>query len=164
MSFVLSVVLAYQAIYGYVYEMIGILSATFMIGLWIGTFITRTVKKPLKILFCLELATILLALSSLIFFSTELFFYVLVFVAGIVIGSQFSTANLSMEEPNAGGKLYALDLIGSFTGALIPSLIIIPLFGVPNTLLLIALIKAFSAVMILSIFPSFQKQLHQIGN
>jgi spermidine synthase len=158
MSFVLSVILAYQALYGYVYEMIGILSATFMIGLWIGTFITRTVREPLKILFCLELATVLLALSSLIFFKTEFFFYVLVFVAGIVTGSQFSTANLSMGEPDAGGKLYALDLIGSFTGALIPSLIIIPLFGVINTLLLIAFIKAFSAAMILSVFPSFQKQ------
>jgi spermidine synthase len=157
MSFVLTVILAYQAIYGYVYEMIGILSATFMIGLWIGTLITRNVRKPLRILFYLELTTILLSISSSLFFKAEFFFYLLVFLAGIITGSQFSTANLSMGDPEAGGKLYAMDLIGSFSGALIPSLIIIPLFGASNALLLIASIKAFSALMIRSVYPKSYK-------
>jgi len=153
MSFVLAVILAYQSIYGYVYEMIGILSATFMIGLWIGTIITRNTTMPLRILFSLEVITILLAIISPLFFKAELLFYVLVFISGAIIGGQFSTANLSMDEPEAGGKLYAMDLVGSFLGALIPSLVIIPLFGVSNALLLIAFIKTFSAAMILSIYP-----------
>lgn len=151
MSFVLAVILVYQSIYGYVYEMIGILSATFMIGLWIGTIVTRNARMPLRILFSLEVITILLAVISPLLFKAESLLYFLVFISGLIIGGQFSTANLSMDEPEAGGKLYAMDLIGSFIGALIPSLVIIPLFGVSNTLLLIAFIKTFSAAMILSL-------------
>ena len=45
MSFVLATLLAYQAIYGYVYEMIGALSAFFMIGLWGGTLFCETAEE-----------------------------------------------------------------------------------------------------------------------
>jgi spermidine synthase len=149
MSFVLAIILAYQSLYGYIYEMIGALSATFMIGLWTGTFLTRTAKESLKILFTLELITIILAIIAPLFFVSESLFYLLVFLFGTITGCQFSSANLSMGDPDAGGKLYAVDLIGSFSGALIPSLVIIPLFGISNTLLLIAVIKAFSALIIM---------------
>ncbi|MCJ7482534.1 MAG: hypothetical protein MUO31_06165, partial [Thermodesulfovibrionales bacterium] len=72
-----------------------------------------------------------------------------------ISGAQFSTANLSIGAPTAGGRLYALDLFGSVLGALISSLIIIPLFGIPSALLLIAMIKAFSSMMILSLRPFY---------
>ncbi|NWF75284.1 MAG: hypothetical protein HXY53_01695 [Nitrospirae bacterium] len=153
MSFVLTIILTYQAIYGYIYEMIGILSATFMIGLWIGTLITRNLREPLRILFYMELTTILLSVSSpLLFFKSEFLFYILVFLIGAITGGQFSTANLSMGSSKAGGKLYAMDLIGSFTGSLLSTLLIIPLFGISSALMLIAFIKAFSAFLIRSIY------------
>jgi predicted membrane-bound spermidine synthase len=56
-----------------------------------------------------------------------------------------------MNKPEIAGKLYGLDLIGSVLGAFIPAIIFIPLFGIPNTLFLVAGIKAVSAVMILSL-------------
>jgi spermidine synthase len=159
MSFTLSVILAYQAIYGYIYEMIGILSATFMIGLWGGTILTRHSKRPLKVLFYLELMTITLALISPLFFKAEPLFYLLILLSGTITGGQFSTANLSIAEPDAAGRLYGFDLIGSFLGAFIPSIILIPLFGVSNALLVVAGIKAVSAGMIYSIIsPSFIKK------
>jgi spermidine synthase len=158
MSFILSIILAYQASYGYVYEMIGILTATFMIGLWAGASLSRRTKKALQALFYLELMTIILALSSSIFFKAEPLFYVLIFLLGIITGRQFSTANLCMDEFEVAGKLYGIDLIGSFLGAFIPSIILIPLFGIPHTLLFIVGIKAVSATMILSVFPSFLKR------
>ena len=148
MSFALAVILVYQAVYGYVYEMIGILTATFMIGLWVGTILTRQPKRALKMLFYLELMTVILAISSPLFFKAEPFFYLLIFLSGTMAGGQFNTANLSMGEPEAAGRLYGIDLIGSFSGAFIPSIIFIPLFGVFNILLLIAALKAVSAVMI----------------
>ncbi len=151
MSFTLSVILAYQARYGYIYEMIGILSATFMIGLWGGTILTRHFKRPLKVLFYLELMTITLALISPLFFKAEPLFYLLILLSGTITGGQFSTANLSIGEPDAAGRLYGIDLIGSFLGAFIPSIIFIPLFGVSNALLFVAGIKAVSAGMILSL-------------
>lgn len=139
--------------------MIGILSATFMIGLWGGTILTRHSKRPLKILFCLELMTITLALISPLFFKAEPLFYLLILLSGTITGGQFSTANLSIGEPDAAGRLYGLDLIGSFLGAFIPSIIFVPLFGVYSVLLVAAGIKTISAVMIYSmIFPSFIKK------
>jgi spermidine synthase len=154
-SFVLTAILAYQSLHGYVYEMIGILSASFMIGLWAGTSATKTVRKPLKTLFLLEVCTLFLAALSLFLFKSDVILYFLVFCAGLISGAQFSTANLSIGEPTDGGRLYALDLFGSFLGALISSLIIIPLFGIPSALLLIAMIKAFSSMMILSLRPFY---------
>lgn len=151
MSFMLAVILAYESIHGFVYEMIGLLSALFMAGLWTGTFITRKMRYALRGLCALELATILTASVSSLFFNEELFFYVLVCLFGMITGGQFSTANLSLADKEAGGKLYAFDLAGSFLGALLSSLIIIPLFGVSDALLLIAMIKMFSAVLVLRI-------------
>jgi CDP-diglyceride synthetase len=119
-----------------------------MIGLWAGTILTRQTKRALRMLFYLELMTVILAISSPLFFKAEPFFYLLIFLSGTIAGGQFNTANLSMSEPEAAGRLYGIDLIGSFSGAFIPSIIFIPLFGVFNILLLIALIKAVSAVMI----------------
>jgi spermidine synthase len=158
MSFVLTIILVYQSVYGYVYEMIGILAATFMIGLWAGALMFRHAKMALKMLFYLELLTITLALSATVFFNAEPLFYVLILLSGTITGGQFSTANISIGEPEAGGRLYAIDLIGSFLGAFVPSMVLIPLFGVSNTLLFIAGIKAVSAVMILSVFSSFLKR------
>jgi len=151
MSFVLAVVLAYQALYGYIFEMIGILTALFMVGTWIGTRITKRKERSLTILFYLELVTVTLALTAPLFFRGELLFYGIVFIAGLFTGGQFTTVSLSMDAPGAAGRLYGLDLIGSCIGSFVPALILIPLFGVTQTLLLIALMKIVSATMILSV-------------
>jgi spermidine synthase len=157
MSFMLAVVLVYQALYGYVYEMIGILTATFMVGLWAGASLSRYTKRELRMLFYLEITIIILALTAPVFFRAEPLFYLLILLSGTITGGQFSAANLSIGEPEAAGRLYGLDLIGSFLGSFIPSIVLIPLFGVSNTLLVIAGIKTVSAAMILSLFPSFLK-------
>jgi len=151
MSFVLAVILAYQALYGYIYEMIGILTATFMVGMWAGTRITKRTERSLTILLSLEFLTVMLALTAPFFFRGELFFYGIVLLAGLCTGGQFTTANLSMGSSDTAGKLYGLDLIGSCIGSFIPAIILIPLFGVSHTLLLIAAMKAVSAVLILSL-------------
>jgi spermidine synthase len=151
MSFVLAALLAYQAIYGYVYEMIGALSAFFMIGLWAGTLFAKQLKNPPLTLLLLETMTVLLVLASPFLFKAEFFFYGLIFISGILTGGQFSAASLSFGEPKSGGTLYAIDLFGSFLGAIVPSIIIIPLFGIGHLLLFVGFVKFFSAVMIAGI-------------
>ncbi len=153
MSFILTAILAYQSLYGYVYEMIGALSASFMIGLWAGTVVTRSLRKPLVILFLLDILIILLAALSVFFFKEEVITFLIVFGAGLICGAQFSSAYLSIGESTVGGQLYAFDLFGSFIGALISSLLVIPLFGLTSALLLVSVIKTFSAIMILSLRP-----------
>ena len=157
MSFALATLLAYQAIYGYVYEMIGALSAFFMLGLWGGTLFAKQLKNPLGTLLLLETMTILLAVASPVLFKAELFFYAIIFISGMLAGGQFSAASLSFGGPESGGTFYAIDLFGSFLGALVPSLIIIPLFGITHALLFVALIKLFSVMMIAKI--ALKKQL-----
>ncbi|KPK45823.1 MAG: hypothetical protein AMK74_02205 [Nitrospira bacterium SM23_35] len=152
-SFLLIAILACQSLHGYVYEMIGILSALFMIGLWAGTAVSGTLQKPLRTLLLLDMSCILLAVSSVFLFQESGSLYVIVFVAGILCGAQFSAANLSAGESMSGSRLYALDLFGSFVGALISTLIIIPLFGIPTALVLIGVIKTFSAAMIFNLRP-----------
>jgi spermidine synthase len=151
MSFVLAALLAYQAIYGYVYETIGALSAFFMLGVWGGTLYAKQLKNPQGILLQLETITILFVLAAPFLFKAEFFFYALILISGMLTGGQFSAASLAFGEPQSGGTLYALDLFGSFLGALLPSLLIIPLFGIAHALLFIAFIKLFSASMIATI-------------
>ena len=151
MTFMLTALLAYQAIYGYIYEMLGILSAAFMIGLWSGAVLTRYMKNTFKTLFCLELLMITLAVLSPLFFRAGPLFYVFICLSGIITGSLFGAANAAWGGNEAAGKLYCIDLAGSFAGALLSAIIIIPLFGLYNALLLIALFKTFSAFMIVSV-------------
>jgi spermidine synthase len=151
MTFMLTALLAYQAIYGYIYEMLGVLSASFMIGLWSGAVATKYVKNTFKTLFCLELFTVTLAVASPLFFRVEPLFYVFIYLSGIITGSQFVTANAAWGNNEAAGKLYGIDLAGSFAGALLTAIIVIPVLGLYNAFLLTAALKAFSAVMIRSV-------------
>jgi spermidine synthase len=153
MSLVLIAILAFQSLHGYVYEMIGVLSASFMIGLWAGTSVTGSPRKPLRVLLFLDLSFLLLTAIPVLFFREDGILYGTVCIAGIICGGQFSSANASIAGKSAAGRLYALDLLGSFTGALTSSLIVVPLFGIPGALLLIAMIKVFSALMILTLKP-----------
>ncbi|MGB9716255.1 MAG: hypothetical protein ACPL1G_07610 [Thermodesulfovibrionales bacterium] len=151
MALMITVILTYQSLYGYVYEKIGILSATFMIGLWEGAIMLKPPKRLLKNIFFFEILITGLALSAFIFFKAEMLFYVLNLLLGIIAGRQFNTANLFQGETQIAGKLYGLDLMGSVLGAFIPAIILIPLFGIKDTLFLIAGIKVVSAIMILSL-------------
>jgi spermidine synthase len=151
MSFFIALILTYQAMHGYLYEMIGLLTAIFMIGIWSGTAITSRIAAPLRYLFSLELVSVFVFIGSIFLIQSEHFFSVLIFISGALTGAQFSAANLSMGKIEAAGNLYAFDLFGSFLGSFISAIILIPLFGIASVLFSIALIKAVSALMIFSI-------------
>jgi spermidine synthase len=154
MTFMVAIVLTYQSMHGYVFEMIGLLTALFMLGVWAGTLITPAVSHHMKALLSFELAMSLLALASPLVFEAELPFYVLAFLSGILCGGLFNSACLAAEDPEGAGTFYGIDLTGSFLGTFISSVLIVPLFGVHSTLLAIVLLKIVSAGMILTLlFP-----------
>jgi spermidine synthase len=155
MSFFIALILTYQALYGYLYEMIGLLTATFMIGLWSGTAITRRLAVPLQSLFYMELMSVLLFVCSLFVIQSGYFISVLIFFSGALTGAEFSAANLAKGKIGAAGNLYAFDLFGSFLGSFIAVILLIPLYGIASVLLCIALIKAVSALMIFSVRSLF---------
>ncbi len=149
MSFMVAIVLTYQSMHGYVFEMIGLLTALFMLGVWAGTLITPAVSHHMKALLIFELATSVLALASTLFFDAELPFYVLAFLSGTLCGGLFNSACLAAEAPEGAGTFYGIDLTGSFLGTFISSVLIVPLFGVHSALLAVVLLKSVSAGMIL---------------
>ena len=69
-------------------------------------------------------------------------------------GMQFAAANLCIKEQDStgvAGRLYATDLTGSFLGAFLTAIFMMPLAGVQNTLLFLVLIKGISFALLLSI-------------
>ena len=163
------VILAFQSIYGYLYQWIGLLIAAFMAGLAGGAFlVTRVLARirkrirlfcwleSLQLVFVLVSAWGLVALHGLFLEKTVLMEVpkVLLFcmnvVAGFLVGSEFPLANREVADSAqlgdsiVGGGFYALDLSGAWLGTLLVSALLVPLVGISNTLLFMAALKACS--------------------
>ena len=154
MGFSLVIILAYQAAYGYVYEMMGLLTALFMLGMAFGVRIIKNSPKPLKILLSLEAAAIVLFISAGPLLQTEVLFYAMNLVCGMLAGMQFAAVNMCMngqETAAVAGKLYAIDLTGSFLGSFLSSILLIPLLGIQNMLLTLVSLKIISFLLLLSV-------------
>jgi len=169
MAFQILIILSFQVIYGYVYNKIGILFASFMVGLSIGTFyISRRLNKILRLYesYIAIQALVLLypIFLSAIFFviikfdinkmaGSDYIFTLLPFIAGFVGGLQYPIANkiyLNKKNiiPESAGMTYASDLLGSSIGAILISAFLIPLTGIYGTCFIVTFIN-FIAFLIL---------------
>jgi len=93
--------------------------------------------------FVLLLAAGRLALSS----EVEAVYYFLLLMMGVLGGAIFSTGNVLLLRHRASyGLGYALDLFGSFLGALLASSIFIPLLGLNLLFLLLILMNSFGLI------------------
>jgi spermidine synthase len=160
----LVLIFAFQSLYGYVYHWIGLFITMFMAGMGLGGYLmTRRLDRitdqkrimlvlELSILtYCMVLPILLLVLFSgdvnaIMLSISQAVLLLLNAVAGFLVGSQFPLANkmlLREGEVNKGsvGFLYASDLFGAFLGAIIVSVVLIPVLGIINTCLLVALLK-----------------------
>lgn len=146
MAFTVSILLGYQSAYGYVYEMFGLLTAVFMVGVAAGAYVMR--GGGLTGLLFVELAAAALAAAAPLFFGSEMLFYMLGFSAGIITGCGFAAVTLCIRNTAASGRLYAFDLIGSFIGAFITAIIFIPVLGMKESLLIVTGIKMLSAFLV----------------
>lgn len=139
------VILAFQARYGYVYQMIGLLTAAFMGGLALGSCLInqqyekienplRTARKIISalalflllLLFIVQVKSIpwLLPLFSLLIGSTVGAVFPLVVKASKESGGRIGTL---------AGTLYGADLFGSSLAAILVSVFFIPIYGIINT-------------------------------
>ena len=137
-------IIAFQILYGYVFEAVSLLIALFMAGLAIGSYAGRRLSRaqPMRgfivvqfclVLFCLALPLVLILLRDA---GTDLFavrgmIAIMVIVAAVLVGMAFSlgTRILPGSAGSVGGTLYGLDLIGSAAGALLMASVLIPLVG-----------------------------------
>jgi spermidine synthase len=171
MAFNMVLILAFQSLYGYVYQMMALLIAAFMVGLAIGsTLMTRIMNRIAnnKLLF-IKIESLILAYSILvpavlmifhshlgqpaIFALVQAVILVLSLVCGILVGSEFPLASkIYLKDTGrvseVAGALYAVDLLGACLGAILVSVWLIPVLGTVNTCIVIACLKVASTTLV----------------
>ncbi len=154
MAFSIILVLAFQALFGYVYETIGILTALFMAGIAAGAYGVRIPINPIKRLRIFGAAAVILLPASAVYLKSEPLFYILSFLIGAITGAEFTAANQFIKERDpviTAGRLYGLELGGAFLGALLTTIFFVPVFGIQKTILIVVLFKTISLVLLFSI-------------
>lgn len=154
-------IIVFQIIYGYVYQMTGVIIMTFMGGLALGSLVVyrlirrqdiRTYALILLSLagFCLLLPLLLPGMAALQGQAVIIHavFLMLILVFSVLVGIQFKMATLltSLSPGKLAGTFYAADLIGSAFGALLMAAILLPLLGVSSACLILGVMNLLAAV------------------
>jgi spermidine synthase len=168
--------LAFQAVYGYVYQQLAVVIAAFMAGMALGTWLgmRRAARGAMRVLWITQVIAaaaplVLLGLfeaigranSTLGLAASQIAFPALSLASGMVGGYQFPVASriffgawqagcpLGPPVPplRRSGTLYALDLAGSCLGAILFSVWLVPVFGFFKTALLSAMVSLAPAAM-----------------
>ena len=178
-------ILGFQALYGYLYHLVGIIIASFMLGLVLGViYITPRLTKiedeagmiakwqtGLGI-YSLFLAGLLYFLSfysggTMVHVNIQILFPLLTLFDGFFIGLVFPLASkyyaklTNKSAGEIGGMLYASDLLGACVGSVLISVFLVPLYGVFNALILIAFLS-FTISVILRITGKKLEKLQKI--
>ncbi|MDH7499719.1 MAG: fused MFS/spermidine synthase [candidate division NC10 bacterium] len=162
-SLEIAALLSFQISYGLIYQKMGLLLAAFMLGLGVGAIWGR--KKGASRKWLLSAQAALMGLCLLFLFAVrplipgisplgwmEAFFFSFLLLVGGLGGMQFCLANALFlrDHPQATwGTPYAVDLWGSALGALLFSALLIPLWGVPRSLVTLALLNLAALTLLL---------------
>jgi spermidine synthase len=172
MAFQVIILLSFQIIYGYVYYKLSIILTSFMIGLIFGGWWASKIIEMgrgnflnfIEAQICICIYPLILPLIFLGFagssgkFSTYLGSNIILpflpIIAGFIGGFQFPLANkLYLQSRDglvkAAGLTYGVDLLGSSLGALLVSVFLLPILGIPVICLLVALLNLVSLVLLL---------------
>ncbi len=166
-----SILFAFQGVYGYVYERIGLIVALFMTGLAMGAALMHRFAPAggMRLLAAVQLAVALfiagvalaLPLTGTLDAPNLVFalFALITWVAGILSGADFPLAvrclaPLLKHPSHAVGRVYGLELLGACLGAAAASVMIVPVFGIRVACLLAA---GMNAVAALTFLPSLNR-------
>jgi spermidine synthase len=156
-------IIAFQIIYGYTYQMLGIIITFFMAGLLIGSiFLINKIAIVIKTYsiiqyligiyaICLALILYFLRSSSINNFLIHLIFILLISIMGILTGLQFALATRlrSISIPRIAASTYASDLLGAAVGAILIAAFFIPYFGILKVSLIVAILNFITGLFIL---------------
>ena len=135
----LLIMLAFQAQFGYLYQALALLTAAFMAGLALGSYLVIRPDKRISsaglplLLGLLALVLFILTMSTQYILPVSLFL-LFSLLAGSLAGAFFPLAVKAGEKQfrgtgNLAGKLYGADLLGSAIAAVLAGLYFIPVFG-----------------------------------
>jgi len=162
----LILIFGFQVFYGYLYHKLGLLISIFMAGIALGSLLMTyrlvKVKNNLRLFLKLE-ACIIIFSFVLIYFITRLneytiyaplIFTILFFISGALVGLEFPLASkIYLGERgrvgNTAGVLSASDLIGGWVAGVFGGVILLPILGLVNTCIVIALFKLSSFLLLL---------------
>jgi len=148
MSLQIAMLFSFQSVYGFVYEMVGLIVALFMFGLSLGAFITNRYirnKANLNRLAAVQLAIALLAgliavmlpRAAAVQYSAVIFilFSLLTFSAGLINGVDFPLSAACYMALGGGaektaGTVYGVELFGACLGAVLASAVVAPVLGI----------------------------------
>jgi spermidine synthase len=152
--------LAFQAVYGYVYQQLAVVIAAFMAGMALGSWLVmrRVAPAGMRVLAATQVLAaaaplVLLGLFEAIgrasstpgLLASRFAFPAMALISGMLGGFQFSIGSRiffsGTETPHRPGTLYALDLAGSCLAAILFSAWFIPVFGFLKTALLSAVVS-----------------------
>ena len=150
MALNLLLLLNFQETFGSIYEMLGAMSAVSMLGLALGAmFIVRiTQKHKMKFI----LLVVLIALVSVVLLLPQLlhlllrvhsmpFTLIITMFCGGLIGMLFGIVNrLYSHHTTDLGSVYAYDVLGSSVGALIACSVLLPVLGIQEMTMFLALV------------------------
>lgn len=159
------ILIAFQTLCGYVYQMLGIIITVFMGGLAFGAIarkhLVRTVSFRSYSLTQLSIALYALVLAA-IFLTVGrnnvplplvlTVFPILTFLIAVLVGLEFSiAASLRDGETSAvASELYAIDLIGSALGALLVTTVLIPSVGLVGVCFIVAALTLLTGILALA--------------
>ncbi len=149
-------IIGFEILFGYIYHLMGLIIAGFMVGIAIGAWLMNArvnkIKNRVLVYSLLQAAVAMyLFLTPVIFYSLRtasanplvqncipLLFFILIALAGVLIGLIFPIANRiylgnAQEASPSGGIMYAMDMGGACVGSLIAAVLTIPVFGITWT-------------------------------
>lgn len=158
-EFILLIV--FQVIYGYVYQMTGVVIMTFMGGLALGSLaLYRWIRNAnarsfsmvmfLIALLCMLFPLIIRGMMAIRSWEViiHIIFLSLILMFSVLAGIQFKLASLLTIQPagKLAGTLYAVDLAGSAFGALLVASFLLPLLGVDWVCVILGALNILAAV------------------
>ncbi len=168
MALQIALLFSFQTIYGFVYEMVGLIVAIFMGGLALGTILSHRYvvdKANMRTLAGVQLLIALLASAIALVLpaaavvpsptSVFLLFSTLTFVAGMINGVGFPLSAacylaLNRRAEKSASMVYGVELYGACLGAILASAVVVPMLGIVMCCLLAAVANAtaFAVLMI----------------
>ncbi len=158
------ILIAFQVVYGYIYQVMGAFFAVFMAGLALGAIYRKKIFgradfRGLVIIHSALVAMLFISLPCLALLkrldiypaAVYLISFILLFLTAGVVGAYFSHASSIQEgSPRSiAAKVYSTDLIGSAFGAFITAAVVLPSIGIYKTVLAMAVLSGLSLIVII---------------
>lgn len=163
----ITLLFAFQSMYGFVYELVGLITSFFMFGLTMGAWLGHrhlasranvVVLAAIQCMLALIAFVLWLALPTIASLPSPIWIFVLfslvTMAAGFVNGVDFPVAvgcysSVHRQPKKSAGVIYAGELFGACFSAVVAGTIVVPVFGVGAAFLLASGVSLFACVLLL---------------